>query len=67
MSPSKHCFCYLRGAFRSVPSFFFFQYLGEPAEVAREKERERLAGMVALKGCGFAAEEQRIALRRLCR
>lgn len=43
------------------------QYLGEPAEVAREKERERSAGLAALKGCGFAAEDQRTALRRLCR
>ncbi|CAM9500221.1 unnamed protein product [Scytosiphon promiscuus] len=42
------------------------QYLGEPAEVAREKERERSAGLAALKGCGFAAEEQRRALQRLC-
>ncbi|CAM9362910.1 unnamed protein product, partial [Ectocarpus sp. 4 AP-2014] len=42
------------------------QYLGEPAEVAREKERERSAGMLALNSCGFAAEEQRRALKRLC-
>lgn len=44
----------------------FAQYVGEPAEVAREKERERHAGREALKACGFMAEEQRYALQRLC-
>lgn len=51
-------------------SFLFLvglQYLGEPAEVAREKERERSAGREALRACGFQAEEQRNVLQRLCR
>lgn len=51
----------------SLARYSDVQYLGEPAEVAKEKERERSAGLAALRGCGFAAEEQRAALRRLCR
>ncbi|CAM9642882.1 unnamed protein product, partial [Sphacelaria rigidula] len=43
------------------------QYLGEPAEVAREKERERNLGREALRACGFMVEEQRYALHRFCR
>ncbi|CAM9251318.1 unnamed protein product [Discosporangium mesarthrocarpum] len=43
-----------------------WQFVGEPAEVAREKEREKNAGKEALKGCRFNPQEQRSILRRWC-